>query len=82
MRGEKRWQDPSVPDPNPARPPGKTIFRPPYVGPAGWIGVEMARIDDDRLGALVREGFLLVTAKDRRARTGKPSRRRTRATTP
>ncbi len=53
------------------------FFRPPYVGPAGWIGVELARIDDDRLGALVREGFLLVTAKDRRPRTGKVSRRRT-----
>jgi hypothetical protein len=52
------------------------FFRPPYVGPAGWIGVEMARIDDDRLGALVREGFLVVTAKDRRPRTGKVSRRR------
>jgi hypothetical protein len=46
------------------------------------IGVELARINDDRLGALVREGFLLVTAKDRRARTAKPSRRRTGATTP
>ena len=40
------------------------FFRPPYVGPAGWIGVEMARIDDDRLGSLIREAFQLV-AKDR-----------------
>jgi hypothetical protein len=32
-------------------------FRPPYVGCKGWIGVELAKIDDDRLGALVREGF-------------------------
>src|SRR5262245_39962854 len=25
-------------------------FRPPYVGPAGWIGLEMAKVGDDRLG--------------------------------
>jgi hypothetical protein len=39
------------------------FFRPPYVGPAGWIGVEMARIDDDWLGSLIREAFHLA-AKD------------------
>src|SRR5882757_10633057 len=33
------------------------FFRPPYVGPAGWIGVEMARIEDDWLGSLIREAF-------------------------
>src|SRR5262245_25288299 len=24
-------------------------FRPPYVGSAGWIGVEMAKVEDDQL---------------------------------
>jgi hypothetical protein len=44
------------------------FFRPPYVGSAGWIGVEMAGIDDDRLGSLIREAFTLTAAKDREAR--------------
>ena len=38
-------------------------FRPPYVGGAGWIGVELAKVDDDQLGALIREAFRTVTAK-------------------
>ena len=39
-------------------------FRPPYVGPSGWVGVEMARVDDQQLGSLVREAFNLITAKE------------------
>src|SRR5262245_1228940 len=34
-------------------------FRPPYVGSAGWIGVELSKVDDDQLGALVREAYRL-----------------------
>ena len=52
------------------------FFRPPYVGPAGWIGVEMAGIDDDWLGSLIREAFQLTTAKDRRAGPRKSSKSR------
>ena len=37
-------------------------FRPPYVGPSGWVGVEMKKVDDEQLGAIVREGFRLMTA--------------------
>lgn len=40
-------------------------FRPPYVGPSGWIGVEMARVDDAQLGSLIREAFNLITSKER-----------------
>ena len=43
------------------------FFPPPYVGPAGWVGVELSRVDDEWLGALVREAFQLVAAKDRQA---------------
>jgi hypothetical protein len=43
-----------------------TYFRPPYVGPSGWIGVELSKVDDDQLGALVREAFNRTVAKDRR----------------
>jgi hypothetical protein len=41
-------------------------FRPPYVGPAGWIGVELSKVDDGQLGALVRESYNLIAAKERR----------------
>ena len=40
-------------------------FRPPSVGGGGWVGVELAKVDDDQLGALVREAFQLIDAKDR-----------------
>jgi hypothetical protein len=38
-------------------------FRPPYVGVSGWVGVELSRVNDEQLGALIREAFRLVTAK-------------------
>jgi hypothetical protein len=40
-----------------------TYFRPPYVGVAGWVGVELSKIDDAQLGALLREAFSLINAK-------------------
>src|SRR5262245_12722853 len=46
-------------------------FRPPYVGPAGWIGVELSNVDDERLGSSSREAFRLMEAKDRRVRPRK-----------
>ncbi|HEY7292830.1 MAG TPA: MmcQ/YjbR family DNA-binding protein [Vicinamibacterales bacterium] len=51
-------------------------FRPPYVGPAGWVGVELAKVDDDQLGALVREAFQLIAAKDRKTVSRKSAARR------
>jgi hypothetical protein len=52
-------------------------FRPPYVGAAGWVGVEVAKVDDEQLGALIREAFNLCSAKDRRAATTRRKRRTT-----
>ncbi|MGH9620398.1 MAG: MmcQ/YjbR family DNA-binding protein, partial [Bryobacteraceae bacterium] len=40
-----------------------TYFRPPYVGVAGWVGVELSRVGDEQLGALVREAFRFITSK-------------------
>ena len=37
-----------------------TYFRPPYVGVSGWVGVEVARVADDQLGAILREAFRLM----------------------
>jgi hypothetical protein len=50
-------------------------FRPPYVGPSGWIGVELSRVDDDQLGALIREAFRLMVAKNSASGSSKSSRR-------
>jgi hypothetical protein len=54
----------------------QTFYRPPYVGSAGWIGVELSAIDDDRLGSLIREAFHMMTAKDRQAGSRKSAKRR------
>ena len=53
-----------------------TYFRPPYVGPAGWVGVELSRVDDEQLGALIREGFRLMAVKNRTLSSAKSSQRR------
>jgi hypothetical protein len=41
----------------------KKFYRPPYVGVKGWVGIEMREIDDEELGALILEGWRLITAK-------------------
>jgi hypothetical protein len=38
-------------------------FRPPHVGVARWVGVELSRVDDEQLGALIREAFRLMAVK-------------------
>ena len=40
-----------------------TYFRPPYVGVGGWVGVELAKVDDEQLGELIRGAFRFVSAK-------------------
>jgi len=45
-----------------------TYYRPPYVGVSGWVGVEFARVDDDQLGALLREAHSFITAKSKKPR--------------
>lgn len=41
----------------------KRFFRPPYVGPAGWVGVVIDAVDDERLAELVRDAYLGVAPK-------------------
>jgi hypothetical protein len=53
-----------------------TYFRPPYVGVAGWVGVELSRVDDDQLGASIREAFRLIATKHVASASSKASRRR------
>jgi hypothetical protein len=40
-----------------------TYFRPSYVGVGGWVGVELSKVSDEQLGALIREAFRLVDPK-------------------
>jgi len=40
-----------------------TYFRPPYVGAAGWVGVELSKVEDDQLGALIREAFRVMNSQ-------------------
>jgi hypothetical protein len=49
-------------------------YRPPYVGSAGWVGVELAKVDDEQLGALVREAFQLITRTSAARRSARASR--------
>ena len=56
-----------------------TYFRPPYVGVAGWIGVELSRIDDGRLSALIREAFRLVSTTTSRVSKSAARRRNSAA---
>lgn len=51
----------------------ETYFRPPYVGPSGWVGVELPRVDDEQLGALLREAYRLMSTKA----SSRPSKRTT-----
>ena len=43
------------------------FFKPPYVGPKGWIGIELDRIEDSELEGLVRQAYLMVAPKKLKA---------------
>jgi hypothetical protein len=52
----------------------ETYFRPPYVGGSGWIGVQLSEVDDEQLGALIREAFQFVDRKSASSRGAKSLR--------
>src|SRR5712692_3459920 len=39
------------------------FYKPPYVGGAGWIGIELARVSDKELAFHVREAWRLIAPK-------------------
>ena len=43
-------------------------YRPPYVGVSGWVGVELKKVDDEQLGALIREGYRIITASSSKSK--------------
>jgi hypothetical protein len=40
-----------------------TYFKPPYVGPRGWIGIELSAIDDADLAEHIREAWRMIAPK-------------------
>ena len=62
-----------------AQPPGaqealiesnpKHFFRPPYVGPSGWVGINLnTGLGWGAVAAIIAEGHRFIAAKKRRAR--------------
>ena len=43
-----------------------TYFKPPYVGPSGWIGIELDQITDEALAIHVREAWELAAPKKKK----------------
>lgn len=48
-------------------------YRPPYVGGAGWIGIELSRINDEELAFHIREAWRLIAPKKLQAAVETPS---------
>lgn len=46
----------------------KTYFRPPYVGVAGWIGIELDQISDRELAEHIFEAWQLIESKKQKSR--------------
>jgi predicted DNA-binding protein (MmcQ/YjbR family) len=43
------------------------FFRPPYVGPSGWIGIYLdKRLSWQAVAEIIRDGYLLIAPKRRR----------------
>ena len=46
----------------------EAYYRPPYVGGAGWIGVELDQVGDDALEGHIKEAWNLIARKGRGTR--------------
>jgi hypothetical protein len=47
----------------------KTYFRPPYVGPGGWVGIELPEIDDEQLTEHILEAWKFIVAKSKKKKS-------------
>ena len=45
----------------------RKFFRPPYVGVRGWVGIELASVDDDELASHLTDAWNLVAPKKLRS---------------
>jgi hypothetical protein len=41
----------------------KTYYRPPYFGVRGWVGIELAAIDDEELAAHILDAWRMIAPK-------------------
>ncbi len=41
----------------------KKFYRPPYVGAAGWIGIELAKVSDKELTSHIHAAWRLIAPK-------------------
>lgn len=48
------------------------FYRPPYVGGAGWVGIELDRISDEDLAFHIREAWRLIAPKKLQASVQTP----------
>jgi hypothetical protein len=48
-------------------------YRPPYVGGAGWIGIELGRINDEELAFHIREAWRLIAPRKLQSAIERPS---------
>lgn len=55
----------------------KTYYRPPYVGVKGWVGIELAEIDDEELAVHLTDAWRIVIA----AQGKSPAQRKPKALT-
>lgn len=40
-----------------------TFYKPPYVGPRGWIGIRLEHINDEGLAHYIHQAWLMVAPK-------------------
>jgi hypothetical protein len=52
-------------------------YKPPYVGPSGWVGIELDQIGDDELAGHLSDAWKLVIEKQKKK--GSPSTRTRRS---
>jgi hypothetical protein len=55
----------------------KCYYRPPYVGPSGWVGIELYEIGDDELAAHLSDAWKLIVDKQKKKPSSSRSRKRT-----
>jgi hypothetical protein len=44
----------------------RVYYRPPYVGPSGWVGIELDQMGDEDLAIHLREAYDLILAKQKK----------------
>lgn len=51
----------------------RVYFRPPYVGPSGWVGIELGQVGDEELAGHLAESWRFILDKQRKPARRKPA---------